>query len=460
MFERICIILAINLIFYYKTIKYNYVSDDIISAQRTPEKNPLLHYFWVIEGKLKSVSYKKMEQGISKYHLPEVDHVITIILHALVSVGIYLAFGSTTISFIAALLFSVNHINNQGAVWISGRGYVLSALGIVWALALPLELGGLMLLGATYSNAGFFLPVILIGSNHPYLFIFVPFCWWFHMKRFGVNVKQKMDMELFTEDKHIHPKKLILAIKTFGIYLSHALIPIKTTFYHSYLESIAGSKSQNAYSLCRFFWFGTVSILLMLWYVCTHRWDMICFGITWWCVGIAPFCNFMRMQQELGERYVYAANVGLMFVLSNFIYMYPYLVAGFLAMYATKTWSFINGYKDDFWFIEVCRIEQPKSWFAWHISAVKRWDVQSFREAVIFWVIARNLSPKEFKLLFNLAASLVVMGNQCVEPHRSNMIREGLGFLAEAEKNIPRGQEKMASKFISDFRNNKVCIII
>lgn len=280
------------------------------------------------------------------------------------------------------------------------------------------------------------------------------------MKRFQKNVKQKMDMELFTEDKHIHPKKLILAVKTFGIYLSHAIIPFKTTFYHSYLESIAGCNAQKAYTLCKFFWFGAGSLVLMLWYICTHRWDMVCFGILWWCVGIAPFCNLMRMQQELGERYVYAANVGAMLILAHFISPYPVVCAFFIGMYAMKTWDFISGYKDDFWFIEVCRINQPKSWFAWHISAVKRWDVQSYREAVIFWVMAKNLSPKEFKLLFNLAAALVVMGNQCVEPLRSNMIREGLGFLAEAEKNIPKGQEKMAGEFITNFRNNKVAILI
>lgn len=460
MVEKIFIIILVNILFYLKTWKMSYVSDDIVSSQRTPHKNPFIHYFWVIEGRLKSVSYKKMAQGISNFLLPSVDHAITTIIHSLVCVGIYLGFGSNEASFIAALLFSFNPINNQGSVWISGRGYALSALGMVWALALPMEMGGLMLLGATYSNAGFFMPLVLIGSNHPYLILFAPLCWMFHVKNFKKNVKQKMDMEIFTEDAEIHPKKLILGVKTFGIYLSHALIPFKTTFYHSYLESIAGCKAHNAYSLCKFFWFGLGSLLLMAWYMLTHRWDMICFGILWWCVGIAPFCNLMRMQQELGERYVYVANVGCMVILAQIISPYPYLIAGFITMYAVKTWFFIDAYKDDFWMIEHCRIAQPKSWFAWHISAVKRWDVQSYREAVLFWVMARNLSPKEFKLSFNLAAALVIMGNQMVEPHRSAMIKEGLGFLAEAQKNIPRGQEKMAQEFISNFRKNKVCILI
>ena len=170
MLERIFLILLVNFIFYLKTLKFGYVSDDCLSAQRTPEKNPFIHYFWVLEGKLKSVSYRKMEKGDANFYLPEVDHAITIFIHSIVCVGIYLAFGRNNISFISALLFSLNPINNQGAVWISGRGYVLSALGMVWALALP-KVGALFLLVATYSNSGFVMPLALIGSNHPYLLL-------------------------------------------------------------------------------------------------------------------------------------------------------------------------------------------------------------------------------------------------------------------------------------------------
>jgi len=231
MIEKICIILLVNILFYAKTIKYAYVSDDIPSSQRPKEINKWIHAFWVLEGKLKST--------------PEIDHALTLCLHALVCCGIFVAFGSNNVSFIAALLFTFNPINNQGAVWISGRGYVLSALGMVWALCLPMEMGGLMLLGATYSNAGFLMPVVLLGSSHPYLFIFAPLVWMFHVKRFRKNVVDKMKMEVFTEDAHIHPKKLILATKTFGFYLIHSLIPIKTTFYHSYISALFCAKPLN-----------------------------------------------------------------------------------------------------------------------------------------------------------------------------------------------------------------------
>ena len=429
------IIFLANIIFYAKTIKYDYVSDDILSAQRPKEKG-WIHWFWVFEGKLKST--------------PRIDHAITTILHASVCLGIYLGFGANDISFIAALLFSFNPINNQGSVWISGRGYVLSALGMVWALVLPMEMGGLMLLGATYSNAGFLMPVVLLGSNQPYLFIFAPLVWMFHLKRFKSNVKGKMDVELLPEDKEFGWHKIVLAIKTFGIYLSHAIIPFKTTFYHSYLESIAGSKRKNAYSFCKFFWFGLFSICAMIFYVCTHKWDMVCFGLLWWCVGIAPFCNLYRMQQELGERYAYLPNVGLMFCLAVFVHTSPYLVSIFIAFYASKMWFFMGAYENDFWMVEYSRMHQPKSWFAWHVSAMKRWEKQSYTEAVIFWVIARSISPNEFKILNNLAGALLALNNR----------KEALELIVEAEKNIPRGQEKVCGEILKGLKEGKIQIIM
>jgi hypothetical protein len=425
--ERIAILLLVNILFYLKTCGFKYISDDIVSAQRPKEKNKWIHAFWVFEGRLKSN--------------PQADHFLTTVLHGLVCVGIYLGFGRNDISFIAALFFSFNSINNQGAVWISGRGYALSALGMVWALAVP-WMAPLFLLGATYSNAGFLMPLVLVGSNHPYLLFFMPFIWAFHYRRFRKNVTDKIKMEVFAEDKKIHPKKLILATKTFGFYVSHSLIPIKTSFYHSLLESIAGSKAYRAYTLCRFFWIGVASISLMLWYVCFHKWDMISFGILWWCVGIAPFLNFYRMQQEIGERYAYLPNVGLMVILATLVHSNPYLVGGLIMMYATKTWFYVNCYKDDYWVVEYARMHSPDSWFAWHIAGMKRWEVGSQHEAMIMWAMAKILSPKEFKVLLNLATAVLGVGN----------IKEAEDFLSQAEQNIPGGQEKQCMEFVDAFK--------
>lgn len=179
---------------------------------------------------------------------------------------------------------------------------------------------------------------------------------------------------------------------------------------------------------------------------------MICFGILWWCVGIAPFLNFMRMQQEISERYVYLPNVGLMFIVASLLHNFPYVTMGIFMMYATKMWFYMGAYKDDFWLVEYSVLNSPESWFGWHIRGHQRLGAQSHKEAQIFWVIALNLSPKEFKILFNIASSLAVMGPQ--------YHAEALQYLKKAEENIPAGQEEMAQKIVNDFKSGKVTFLV
>ena len=119
-------------------------------------------------------------------------------------------------------------------------------------------------------------------------------------------------------------------------------------------------------------------------------------------------------------------------------------------MYATKMWFWMDAYRDDYWLIECSCVASPDSWFAWHLRALKRWDVQSHKEAVIMWVIARSISPKEFKILFNLAAALIICNNKA----------EAMPLLEEAEKNIPKGQEKQARELIKNFREGKIAMLV
>ena len=435
-FQNICIILLVNILFYAKTICYKYVSDDIPSSQRKEDHPKWKYWLLVLEGHLKST--------------PQIDHFITTILHALVCVFIYTGFGATDISFLAALLFAFNPINNQGAVWISGRGYVLSALGMLLALTFP-KIGLLWLLLATYSNAGFLAPIALIGSPHPWLLALAPLCWAFWFKNFRKNVAQKIDQEMYTHDKKIHPVKLVIAIKTFAFYLTHALIPIKTTFYHSYMQSMAGAGRAKAESMKdRFFWIGLVAIGLILWRFLTHEWDMVNFGLLWWCVCLAPFCNLMRMQQEISERYCYLPNVGLMIVLAYVLYGCPILIPAFIAMYATKTWFYIDYMQDDYYLVEGACLNSPDSWFAWHVRAMKRWDNQSYQEAVILWTMARLISPNEFKINFNLATALKLAKHE----------KEALMFLDLAQKHVPAGQEEQTSKLVEDWKKGQLAVVL
>lgn len=440
MFERICIILLFNLIFFLKTVSYKYVSDDIPVAQRPKPKEWWKLRLFQLEGCIRTT--------------PQEDHFLTLVLHALVCVGIYVGFGANDASFLASFLFSINPINNQGSVWISGRGYVLSALGMTWAMAIPYA-APLFLLLATYSNAGFLAPVCFLGSKYAWFMLIVPFIWAFNWKTFRKNVTEKMKMEMYVEDKKINLRKAVIVIKTLSFYFTHSIIPFKTAFYHSYMQSMAGSGKFKSYKLDRFFWVGLCLIGSSIYYLTTHSWNMVSFGLLWWLWCILPFGNAYRMQQEISERYCYLPNCGLMIALATLILqqtplMAACLIVGFMVMYLTKMWFYMDGYLDDYYLVENSCVNSPDAWFVWHVRGLKRWETQSYQEAVILWTMAKIISPNEFKILLNIASALRL----------SNRHDEAKEFIKLAAQNVPEGQEEQAQKYFDDWKKGISTILL
>jgi hypothetical protein len=82
------------------------------------------------------------------------------------------------------------------------------------------------------------------------------------------------------------------------------------------------------------------------------------------------------------------------------------VVMALLVFYATRTYYTLKLYQDEYWITECAVVEDPHAWWAWHCRAMKRWDTQSYKEALILWVMAKMISPKEFKLLMNTHAKI------------------------------------------------------
>ena len=95
-------------------------------------------------------------------------------------------------------------------------------------------------------------------------------------------------------------------------------------------------------------------------------------------------------------------------------------------------------------------IEDEQAWWAWHCRAMKRWDTQSYKEALILWVRALMISPNEFKLLINIATCLRLLGNH----------EEANVYLARAKANIVPGQEATALEFIDQHIKGKLPILL
>lgn len=126
------------------------------------------------------------------------------------------------------------------------------------------------------------------------------------------------------------------------------------------------------------------------------------------------------------------------------------LATAFLIFYATRTFYTVQLYKDEYFITEMAVMEDPHAWWAWHCRAMKRWDTQSYKEALILWVMARLISPREFKLLINIASCLRLLKND----------KEADAFLKLAEENMVEGQEKEALAFINDHKQGKLPILL
>jgi len=372
------------------------------------------------------------------------------IVHAIVCVFIYLAFGSNNVSFLASLLFSFNPANNQVAVWIAGRNYALSGLLVLISITVPI-LAPIALISCASLTAGYVAPLALLGSEYAYLLAIMPLAWYIHRKKFKTAVLVKFNTETVSEDHIIAPRKIILGIKTFGFYLSLCLVPFCITFYHSFLQSCAGNEimKKRAYSLCRFFWIGLISLIAFVIYA-LQGWNMACWGFLWFVITIAPVCNIKRIQQEVAERYCYIPNIGLMMCLGFLLVNHPVLFAFVLGMYMTKMWFAMEMYRDDYYLVEFSCMEDPEAWYVWHIRGHKRWDTKSYREALTMWVMALMISPKEFKLLFNIAIVLRLLKNE----------KESDAYLQKAIDNIVPGQEKEANEYVKMFRAGRVPLLL
>ena len=119
--DKILLIILVNLVFFFKTLRYGFVSDDEFRVQET--KKDIINPVNIIKSLFGKVILNS-----------EVEHLLSLLVHTVTCIMIYFAFGMNSISLMASLLFAVNPATYQGGIWISGRGYALSTIAILLAM--------------------------------------------------------------------------------------------------------------------------------------------------------------------------------------------------------------------------------------------------------------------------------------------------------------------------------------
>lgn len=326
--DSVCIITALNLALYLKTLRYKFVSDDLTVFYHPPVFKNQLHRRWLqfigackLQGK--TLRFFKNQQGkweMAVIETEEQEHLLAVLLHTAICLTIYFAFGASSVSFLTALLYSTNPINHQATIWPGGRGYVLPILSLLLSICVPF-LSPALLYFCSWFTIGFLAPLVLIGSTKWYLLGWMPLVWFLHWLKFSTAIKLKASKESFDEDRKYTLKKLRIYVKTYGFYFLLCLFPFRITFYHNFLQSMAGNDimMRRAYAFDRYFLTGIVAFFGIIIYSC-FCWGPIAWALVAFTIGIIPFCNIVRSNQEIAERFCALPNVFLMYALAQIIF--------------------------------------------------------------------------------------------------------------------------------------------
>lgn len=405
--QRLATIALLNLIVYYRTLFFGYVGDDVERSERPQEFKNIFHRWWI------------QFVGL-KHRNSMVAHLFTILTHTACCLTIYFAFGMNEVSFLTALLFSVNPANIQGSVWISGRNYVTSTILSLLMLVIPKMTWFFYTATSSFAVNAWFAPLAFLGTPNWYWAGIIPLVWLIHpSNRSTIHRKLWETAGLKTtntEMRAVKPQKTIPFLKTYLYYFVLSIIPWRIGIEHNFLRGFGTNATDNkkGYALNRYFWIGLILACGVAYgsiYGMVKGWTPLTWGLFWFSINIAMWCNFVTYQQQISERYIYLANVGIMYALASLIINNPILITAFLVGYFVRLWYVQELYLNDYWAVEHTIIENKRMHYMWLMRGVKKFLAKDHLGAVMDFNEAYIHKPYDLKILFNLATTYFILGD-------------------------------------------------
>lgn len=407
--SKILILIAVNLIVYFRLLRYEYIIDDQL----------------VPKGKGRNIFETLIFQlHALKYSNKEVEHLLRILVHTAVSVMIYLAFGRSEISFVAALLFSVNPSNNQGVCWLNGIGYSMSALCVLLMVAAPAWSILPYLYTLAWHVTAVFAPILFLAKGPWYMvFLLVPYIgigWALSWKIPVLKAQKNATLDVRVKSPNapmrmITPRKLVFVIKCYGYYFFMSLLPRRLGLYHTfgYSYGLAKRDTTKWESISPLFW-SSLALILANVAIMVHYWGTpLAYGIFWYSLFIGQFCNFIMIQQPIAERYLYLPNVGLMYALAWVMFQtgYAYTIAAiFLTAYLSKLIYFMPAYKNMQSYVDYSLQDFPDQFALHNWQGVLHRDKNRLFSSMAAWALGLRYRDYDFRLNFNMAHCLGAMG--------------------------------------------------
>lgn len=335
------IIWIVTFLFFERTLCCKYVVDDDVmyysmKKQKEIKKKSITQWITFV----RTACY-----GAGFFKNSTQEHLATIILHGINCSLIYMASGSL----IGAVLYCINPINNQTAIWLNGRRYALTIMFVLlawnfWPIAIP-----------CLAFAGF---IHASGFPAPLLWMFTPmwpvsFLTGGAMALCGLDYQikiangRKQDFTKENESQRLTPKKIILYVKTVGYHFFNCLFPVSPSMYNDFLVDFGVTKeaTRKGYKINFEFLKGVIAIGLICFLLTTEY----SFWAFWFILFISMWGNIYQVTMPASDRYCSLANVGLMVIVGKIISSLPpeYGNAAFAAIavfYSAKYFPMFRAY--------------------------------------------------------------------------------------------------------------------
>lgn len=446
----ILLIIAFNLIVFFRTLRFTVITDDIkwytIKQHGWP---PFKHYRWRIHQLVADRLYGACTFLNIKWHFNtnvEIDHLVSIVIHTLICVLLYIATGSL----LGALLYSCNPMNNQTSMWLNGRRYAVNIALVLlsliawqhhlWYLALPLW-------GYTgfFHYTAAFAPVL--WGNAWLLLLSIPFMVIYRheiMSKIVGRLKTLRSKELLI----IFPRRIIVVIKTYGFYFFQMIFPTRTLMYYPELQfwgvTTEGNKDAYSFNLAFFKGLGAwvISVLGLCCLPDSLR-PLCLFSI----LALLQWCNVMYAVATLADRY---ANMSLPFVMVILVKVISYIPDDLIKVILIGA---LFGYY--LMSLSITMKMYPVIWeqYKYHIwrcpeSVSGRIFYSNFlikkQDYAMAWAVTEEglrFHPNDFLLLYQAAQCWKGIGDK----------RQTMAYLLRCKENYYEGQEHEQGRAITDF---------
>ena len=431
---NVVVLLVSTLAVYWRTLKYDLVSDDIPTQRRTtaarevkPDKK--FNFFEGLYWDLRGVYNVKR------------CHVLSLACHTATVVFIYLAFHN----FWAALLFAFNPITLMVSTWLAGRAYGMVTLFALISWVIPSNAFLLYAASVYWNISALFYPLVFgyMGWKWSWMaLLIIPATYWrFTAKEDHVSFlpNSKLMNESNLELRTLHPRKIVVWIKTYGYYFTNVLFCFRMGLFHKYLYTFGLSKKENAkwYSLKKKeFWIGVGALGITIAGIFFGNYYQS-LGLMWFLVNVAMWGNLITFNQQIAERYLYLPAVGLMLTLASTFN--PWVCSLFLVFYLTRLWWFMPSLTNEYWNVEYNLGEAKDLYYIWLSRGVHRYADGNVHDSIRNMLQSYKLRPEDFKTNLNLFY-LGIVTNDLVLAKK---------HLEEASKCVVEGKEQELSSFIT-----------